>query len=167
MKTSLQNLPKKKRDELRIIKDMFRKSKIILMILYFFALPATGQETINIIDAIEQGLIKTESIGNGLESVMLKIISLDTRTTAHVVVPVGTYFENKGDAQDMIVIKADTIHLKKALTITSSIVSVCANLDKEVPDSSSQFIIKDIPTHLELKKLFQFMKCTPKLGHSC
>ena len=108
--------------------------------------------TQNVVDAINEGKVKVEAEGAGLSAVKIRI----TRETAEkmkILIPLGTFFVNRGKSQDMVVTESAILDLTKRKELTYSIPAACANADRDAPYSSSKFDIRLSPPFEALKKL--------------
>lgn len=130
----------------------FAVAVILLLSGFFGFCKAQDNQKVNIAEAQHKGLVKVEASGAGLSAVTLRL----TRTTEAnivVVIPVGTYFVNKGNAQDMIARKETKVDLSKEKERSVDILASCANAHKSLPDNSSRFDVVAAPSSEELKRL--------------
>ena len=111
-------------------------------------------ETVNIVEALEKGLIEAEARGAGLEAVNV-VVKRKLEKPLKVLVPVGTFFVNLGKAQDMVATKDIVIDLTQRKEASYSVPSASANVDRDVPGSDSKFRIVVAPESEELRKLME------------
>lgn len=114
-----------------------------------------AQERVNIIEAVQRGKVKAEVSGSGLSTVTLTVRRM--KGAIWVVIPVGTFFVNAGDAQNMISTTEEVIDLTGWDSAAVAISAACANFHRAEPDSSSSFTIRSTADTPELHRLMQLI----------
>lgn len=113
---------------------------------------AQALERVNLPEAVRQGKVKAEVAGSGLSSVTLTVHRVG-KEGIRIVVPVGTFFVNAGDAQNMISTTEEAIDLTSRDSATVAIDATCANFHRAEPDSSSSFTVRSTTGNPELDRL--------------
>ncbi|MEM1574214.1 MAG: hypothetical protein QXY96_07055 [Candidatus Methanomethylicaceae archaeon] len=75
----------------------------------------------------------------------------------------GTFFENRGDEQNMVATKTITVDLTTKKEVKVSVPSACVDIERDVPESHSRFNIYISPKSEDLKKLMNLLE---KESHS-
>lgn len=116
-------------------------------------LPAsTPAVVLTLMDALTRKKIAVEVEGAGLSAVRIEAERLEP-VSLKVVIPVGTFFVNRGSAQDMVSMRETTLHLMEEEPVKVSVPAACANLLRAVPGASSSFDIIASPEQEELIEL--------------
>ncbi|NIM18313.1 MAG: hypothetical protein GTO45_40555 [Candidatus Aminicenantes bacterium] len=111
-------------------------------------------ETLNIVKAEKSGRAKFEASGAGLSNVLIKAVRL-SENGINVKIPAGTYFKNRGTAQNMVSTSPVSIYLLHHQKAEVTVPAACANAYKSVPDHSSKFDIIAAPPSEDLRKLMK------------
>jgi hypothetical protein len=95
----------------------------------------------DIVDALALGRVHVRAVGSGIGSVALHVrraVGWPVRVT----VPVGTYFECRGPAQNMIAIAPSTLELDDDAWHTLTVDAACVDRLRSVPESGDAFNIR-------------------------
>lgn len=113
---------------------------------------STPTEVLTITQAIEHEKITVHTQGAGLSAVRV-IVKKITPVSIQITIPIGTYFVNLGDDQDMVSTEEEVLFLTDQDESTTLVPAACVNLHRSVPEESSSFDIVAAPEQEELRRL--------------
>jgi hypothetical protein len=131
------------------------------LLLAAFLLPglcpsASGQavETLDLYQAVQQGRVKAEITGSGIDTVSLKVSRPKNSKPLRLRVPIGTMFvTGSGSAQNMVGTSAQLVDLSAVITSELSVPAACVNLHLSVPGEEDKFSVAPAPEQEELQKV--------------
>jgi len=115
---------------------------------------ATPAVVLSLMDALNQERISVQTEGDGLSAVRIVAERLEP-VSLKILIPVGTYFVNRGSGQNMVSVQQATLYLTEDEPVKISVPSACANLMLAVPDAKSRFDIVAWPEQEALQKLVE------------
>ena len=113
---------------------------------------ATPAVVLSLMDALNQERISVQTEGAGLSAVRIVAERLEP-VSLKILIPVGTYFVNRGSGQNMVSVQQTTLYLTEDEPVKITVPSACANLMLAVPGAESRFDIVAWPEQEELQKL--------------
>ena len=113
-----------------------------------------------ILDLIAQNKVRAEVNGSGIEEVELELCRL-VKHEVTVLVPVGTFFDSRSSAQDMVTTDDEEFTLEEEECISVTVPVACADLDRSVPRSDDTFDILPGSQQEELERLMPLVADAP------
>ncbi len=113
---------------------------------------ATPAVVLSLMDALNQERISVQTEGAGLSAVRIVAERLEP-VSLKILIPVGTYFVNRGSGQNMVSVQQTTLYLTEDEPVKITVPSACANLLLAVPGAESSFDIVAWPEQEELQRL--------------
>ena len=115
--------------------------------------PAAEAKAVVLQKALADGLVTAKGIGDGLQSLDLRVTSKATESL-RVVVNAGTYLDpGKKATQTMVVITTTSIDLEPGGTATESLDVACAQMHDDQPSGSDTFKVRSKVATGDLRKL--------------
>jgi len=112
----------------------------------------SGLNPYNIVDAIKNKKIQVEVRGAGLSKVNVEIKRI-ANESIQIIIPAGTFFVNRGNAQNMVSTQEVQFTFIKDRMANLKVPASCANAHKDVPDQNSTFDILQTSQSKDLEKL--------------
>jgi hypothetical protein len=107
----------------------------------------------DVVDLLDKKAIELRAIGNGIETVSVRIRRLVPYPVA-VRIPVGTFFVSSNPAaQNMVTTAASKVQLTTTEWLTTIVNAACANRPKDIPRGKDTFTVQRSPSRAELAKL--------------
>lgn len=112
----------------------------------------TPAEVLTITEATEREGVAVRVQGAGLSAVRVSV-ERSIPVSMQITIPIGTFFVNRGDAQDMVAVEEKILYLTDQEEATALVAAACANLFRPIPDDTSTFDIISAPEQEELQRL--------------
>jgi len=100
-----------------------------------------GRQRIDLLSALDAGLVEASSRGNGLQSVSLELTSKAGHPLEIVVEPGTIFGAQTGGVQSMVSRASRTVSLQPGTSTTTTVQAACANMYLDTPSSSTSFSI--------------------------
>lgn len=111
----------------------------------------------DVFEALEQGKVQVEARGFGGSLVALRVRRKIDRPLC-VVVPVGTLFDCRGSAQNMITLAEAEVHLDDDEWTKLMVLAACVDLMKRIPQTGDTFKIRRSAKQKDLRKLMDALR---------
>jgi hypothetical protein len=115
-----------------------------------------GREAGDIVELLRKRKIEVETSGGGIEHVAVRVRRL-VPYAIRVLVPVGTYFEAKQSAQNMVTTAESEVTLSSGGWVSASVSAACANRSRPIPYGSDAFTVQMLASQSELVRLVRVL----------
>lgn len=113
---------------------------------------ATPALVLTLMEALDNSKVAVDVQGAGLSAVVITAERLEP-VSLEILIPIGTYFVNRGSGQNMVSVGQTTLYLTEDEPVKVSVPAACANLLLAVPGAESSFDIVAWPEQEGLQRL--------------
>jgi hypothetical protein len=115
--------------------------------------PSPSPNSINMLDAVKQGLVSVSVYGRSLQEIRLTLTS-NSQNRLIVTLKEGTIFgSSSSSVQNMVALSSDVFSLAPSERISQIIAVACSSMQLEQPDSADTFSITAVPASGDLGRL--------------